>query len=72
MGSRPTATKRRTHGLTRTHGAAYKHPGTPVYRDDYVSQLDPLYGPIIDGTVVVHKMGATILRHLQVSQYLRY
>ena len=27
---------------------------------------------MIDGKVVVQKMGATVLRHLQVNQYLRY
>ena len=51
---------------------AYGHPDTPKYREKYISQLNTLYGPTIDGKVVVHKMGATVLRHPQINQYLRY
>ena len=52
--------------------AAYAHPDTPECRSDCISQLNSLYGPAIDEEVVMHKMGATVLRHLQVNQYLRY
>ena len=51
---------------------AYVHPGTPEYRVGYSSQLNSLYGSMIEGEEVVHKMGDTVLRHLQVNQYLRY
>ena len=47
--------------------AAYRHPGTPEYREEYVSQLNSLYGSTIEGKVVVHEIGATVLWHLQVS-----
>ena len=51
---------------------AYLHPDIPEYKRGYVSQLDSVYGPTIHGRIVVHRMGATILRHLQTEQYLRY
>lgn len=51
---------------------AYEHPDTPENREGYVSQLISMYGQTIEGKVVAHKMGATVLRHLQFSQYLRY
>ena len=51
---------------------AYLHLGTPEYKKGYISQLDSVYGPTIHGMIVVHRMGATILRHLQKEQYLRY
>ena len=53
-------------------GVAYKHPNTPEYREGCASQLDSVYGSTIDGKVVVHKMGTTLLRHLQVKHYPRY
>ena len=43
-----------------------------AYRVGYVSQLNSVYGPAIEGNVVVHTMGATMIRHLQVNQYIRY
>ena len=51
---------------------AYKHLESPAYKQGYISQLDSVYGPTIHGRVVVHKMGATMLRHLQTKQFLRY
>ena len=51
--------------------AAYKHRDTPEYRAGYISQLDSVYGPTIDGKVVMNKMGVTILQFVQVKQYLR-
>ena len=49
---------------------AYLHLDIPEYKRGYISQLDSVYGPTIHGRVVVHRMGATILRHLQTEQYL--
>ena len=43
-----------------------------MYRNGYCSQFDTIWGATIDGQVVTHKMGATVLRHLQTTQYLRY
>ncbi len=51
---------------------AYQHLESPDYRLEYVSQLDSVYGPTIHGKVVVHKMGATMLRHIQTKHFLRY
>ena len=45
---------------------------TPEYKKGYVAQLDSGQGPTIHGRVVVHKMGPTVLHHLQKEQYLRY
>ena len=50
----------------------HTHTRTPLNTGGYISQLNTLYGPIIDGKVEVHKMGTTVLRHLQINQYLRY
>ena len=49
---------------------AYLRLDTPEYKRGYVSQLDLVYGPTIHGRVVVRRMGATVLRHLQTEQYL--
>ena len=51
---------------------AYKQAETSEYKRGYVSQLDSIYGPMIDDKVVVHQMGETVLRYLQVKQYRRY
>ena len=51
---------------------AYQHMDTPAYKRGYVSQLGSVYGPTTHGRVVVHKKGATVLRHLQKKQYIRH
>ena len=35
-------------------------------------QFDSTCGATIDGKIVTHKMGATVLMHLQKTQHLRY
>ena len=61
-------TKRADEGAERS----YAHPESLAYKRGYVSQLDSVYGPTVGGKVIVHKMGATMLRHLQTEQYIRY
>ena len=51
---------------------AYQHHGTSLYREGYCSQFDSIWGAMIGGEIVTHKMGATVIWHLQKTQYLRY
>ena len=51
---------------------AYGHSESPLYRIGYCSQFDTIRGAMIDGKVVAHKTGASVLRYLQSTQYLRY
>ena len=51
---------------------AYAHPDSDEYGEGCCSQFNMIWGATIEDTVVVHKAGATILRHLQKAQYLRY
>ena len=51
---------------------AYVHLDSLMYRWGYCSQFDTLYGATIDGKVVTHKMGVTVPRYLQTTQYLPY
>ena len=53
-------------------GKAYAHPGSCWYRVGYCPQFNTAWGATIDGKIVVHKTGATVLRYLQKRQYLRY
>ena len=50
---------------------AYAHPDPPLYREGYCSQFETLWDATIGGKVVTHKMGATVLRYLQMTQYIR-
>ena len=51
---------------------AYAHEDSSAYREGYCSQFNTLKGAVIEGTVVAHKMGPTVLKHLQQTQYLEY
>ena len=48
---------------------AYTHTDSPRIPGGYCSQFDTLKGAIIEGA---HKMGPTVLRHLQNTHYLNY
>ena len=50
----------------------YTHPDSSLYKVGCCSQFDTIWGGAIDGKVVAHKTGATVLRHVQKKQYLRY
>ena len=51
---------------------AYAHPDSDEYSGGYYSQFNTVWDATIDDKIVVHKAGATVLRHLQKTQYLRY
>ena len=51
---------------------SYAHPDSTEYRAGYCSQFNTVWGATIGGKIAVHKAGATVLRHLQKTQYLRY
>ena len=51
---------------------AYAHPDSPIYREGHCSQFNTLWGAMIDGKLVTPKIGATVLRYLQMAQCLRY
>ena len=64
----------RTTRTTYTEHAekAYAHTDSPAYREGCCSQFGALKGAMIEGAVVVHKMGPMVLRFLQKTQYLDY
>ena len=43
---------------------AYQHPDTPLYREGYCSQFDSICGATIDGKIVTHKVGTTVLWYI--------
>ena len=51
---------------------ACAHEDSTAHREGYCSQFDTLRGAVIDEAVVAHKMGPTVLKHLQQTQFLEY